>query len=59
MALIPLVLGAVLEGTVEFISAYTWCIGVLWIINGLVFVFTERKVCTGDLGLVNRQAGKI
>jgi len=42
MALIPLVLGAVLEGTVEFISAYTWCIGVLWIINGLVFVFTER-----------------
>lgn len=42
MALIPLVIGAVLEGTVEFISAYTWCIGVLWIINGLIFVFTER-----------------
>ncbi len=42
MALIPLVLGAVLEGTVEFISAYTWCIGVLWIINGLIFIFTER-----------------
>lgn len=42
LALIPLVVGAALEGTVEFLSAYTWCVGVLWIINGLVFIFTER-----------------
>ncbi len=42
MALIPLVLGAVLEGAVEFLSAYTWCIGILWIINGLVFIIGEN-----------------
>ena len=42
LALIPLVLGAVLEGAVEFMSAYTVCVGFLWIINGLIFVISER-----------------
>lgn len=42
MALIPLVLGAVLEGMVEFLSAYTFCVGLLWIINGLIFIISER-----------------
>lgn len=44
VALIPLVLGAVLEGTVEFLSAYTIAVGILWIINGLVFLVSEKIV---------------
>ena len=44
IALIPLVLGAVLEGTVEFVSAYTFAIGILWIINGLIFLVSEKIV---------------
>lgn len=42
LALIPLLLGAVLEGAVEFMSAYTVCVGLLWIINGLIFIISER-----------------
>lgn len=44
IALIPLLLGAVLEGTVEFLSAYTFAVGILWVINGLVFLISERVV---------------
>lgn len=44
IALIPLLLGAVLEGTVEFLSAYTFVIGLLWIINGLIFLVSEKMV---------------
>lgn len=44
IALIPLLLGAVLEGTVEFLSAYTFVIGLLWIINGIVFLVSEKMV---------------
>ncbi len=44
IALIPLILGAVLEGTVEFLSAYTFAVGLLWIINGLIFLFSEKTV---------------
>ena len=43
MALIPLVLGAVVEGYVEAISNYTICVGILWIINGLIFIFAESR----------------
>ena len=42
VALIPLVLGALLEGTVEFISNYTLAVGILWIINGLILIFSEK-----------------
>ncbi|MBP3580396.1 MAG: undecaprenyl-diphosphate phosphatase [Clostridia bacterium] len=42
IALIPLLLGAVLEGTVEFLSAYTFAVGLLWIINGLIFLVSEK-----------------
>lgn len=42
LALIPLLIGAVLEGAVEFMSAYTLCVGLLWIINGLIFIISER-----------------
>ncbi len=42
IALIPLLLGAVLEGTVEFLSAYTFAVGVLWMINGLIFLVSEK-----------------
>ena len=44
IALIPLLLGAVLEGTVEFLSAYTFAVGILWIINGLIFLLSEKVV---------------
>ena len=42
IALIPLLIGAVLEGTVEFVSGYTFAIGILWIINGLIFLVSEK-----------------
>lgn len=42
LALIPLVLGAVLEGAVEFISAYTFAIGILWIFNGAMLLFSAK-----------------
>lgn len=42
IALIPLLIGAVLEGTVEFVSGYTFAIGILWIINGLIFLASEK-----------------
>ncbi len=42
VALIPLVLGAVLEGTVEFVSGYTILIGVLWLINGALLFISEN-----------------
>ncbi len=42
VALIPLVLGAVLEGTVEFVSGYTLIIGVLWILNGIMLFISEN-----------------
>lgn len=44
MALIPLVIGAVLENAVEFISGYTFAVGILWIINGLIFIISENTV---------------
>lgn len=44
IALIPLLLGAVLEGAVEFVSAYTFAIGILWIINGFIFLLSEKLV---------------
>ncbi len=42
MALIPLLLGAVLEDTVEMISAYTVAVGILWIINGIMLYVLEK-----------------
>lgn len=41
VALIPLLLGAVLEGTVEFVSNYTILIGILWIINAAILIISE------------------
>ena len=41
VALIPLVLGAVLEGLVEAVSGYLFAVGILWIINGIIFLVTE------------------
>ncbi len=42
LALVPLLAGAVLEGSVEFLSSYTFAVGILWIFNGLVFIVTEK-----------------
>ncbi len=42
VALIPLILGAVLEGTVEFVSGYTILIGILWLINGTLLFISEN-----------------
>ena len=42
IALIPLILGAVLEGTVEFLSGYTFAVGILWLINGVIFILSEN-----------------
>ncbi len=42
LALIPLVLGAVLEGTVEAVSEYTFAVGVLWLLNGIILVVSEN-----------------
>lgn len=42
LALIPLVIGAVLEGFVEAASSYLFIIGILWIINGIIFLVTEN-----------------
>lgn len=42
MALIPLLLGAVLEDTVEIVSAYTFAVGILWIINGIMLYVLEK-----------------
>lgn len=41
-ALIPLVLGALLENTVEFVSGYTFAVGILWLINGCILLISER-----------------
>ena len=43
MALVPLVLGALVEGYVEFLSNYIICVGILWLINGLIFLFAESR----------------
>lgn len=43
MALIPLVIGALVDGYVEALSNYVICVGVLWIINGLIFLFAESR----------------
>lgn len=42
IALIPLVIGAILEGFVEVASGYLFVIGILWIINGIIFLATEN-----------------
>ena len=42
IAVLPLVLGAVLEGGVEAVRNYTWAIGILWIFNGLLLFFSDR-----------------
>ena len=42
VALIPLVAGALLENSVEFVSCYTLAVGILWIINGAVFIISEK-----------------
>lgn len=41
IALIPLVIGALLENTVEFLSGYLFVVGILWIINGIIFIISE------------------
>lgn len=43
MALIPLVIGAFVDGYVEVLSNYVICVGVLWLINGLIFLFAESR----------------
>lgn len=42
IALIPLIIGALLENTVEFLSGYTFAVGILWLINGLIFILSEN-----------------
>ncbi len=42
IALIPLVIGAILENAVEFISGYTFAVGILWLINGTIFIISEN-----------------
>ena len=42
VALIPLVIGALLENTVEFLSGYTFVVGILWLINGTIFILSEN-----------------
>lgn len=42
VALIPLVIGALLENAVEFLSGYTFAVGILWLINGIIFVLSEN-----------------
>lgn len=42
IALIPLVIGAVLENAVEFLSGYTFAVGILWLINGTIFILSEN-----------------
>lgn len=42
LALIPLVIGAVLENAVEFLSGYTFAVGILWLINGIIFIISEN-----------------
>ena len=44
LALIPLVIGALLENTVEFLSGYTFAVGILWLINGIIFILSEKAV---------------
>ena len=44
IALIPLLIGALLENTVEFLSGYTFAVGILWFINGIVFLVSENVV---------------
>lgn len=49
MALIPLVIGALLENAVEFLSGYTFVVGIFWLINGIIFILTEnRKIKVKD-----------
>ncbi len=53
MALIPLVIGALVDGYVEILSNYVICVGVLWLLNGLIFLFTEsRKIKTRSFGSI-------
>ena len=42
VALIPLVIGALIEGSVEAVGKYTWAIGILWIFNGFMLLFSDR-----------------
>lgn len=42
VALIPLVIGALIEDAVEIVGAYTWAIGILWIINGFLLFFSDK-----------------
>lgn len=42
VAVIPLVIGAVLEDGVEAVRNYIWAIGILWILNGLLLFFSDR-----------------
>lgn len=42
VALVPLVIGALIEDTVEFVGMYTIAIGVLWIINGILLFVSDR-----------------
>ncbi len=42
VAVIPLVLGAVLDSAVGVVRNYTWAIGVLWLINGFLLLFSDR-----------------
>ena len=42
VAVIPLVLGAVLDSAVGFVRNYVWAIGILWIINGFLLLFSDR-----------------
>ncbi|MBR3994472.1 MAG: undecaprenyl-diphosphate phosphatase [Clostridia bacterium] len=42
VALIPLVIGALIEDAVEFVGMYTVAIGVLWIVNGILLFVSDR-----------------
>ncbi len=42
IAVIPLVLGAVLDSAVGVVRNYMWAIGILWLINGGLLLFSDR-----------------
>lgn len=42
VALVPLVIGALIEDAVEMVGTYTVAIGVLWLVNGSLLFFSDR-----------------
>jgi len=55
VALIPLVVGALIEGAVVAVGDYTWAIGILWMLNGLMLLFSD-KIASQRKQLTKEQA---